>query len=175
MAHQARFLAISNMAFHHNLSTIFGGWVPRTIMAYRHMNFCGFQNHCEPDLRISYYHPLLVYYNTGGFGIWQFPPKKHATYTTKNLVGQFSNIWMNLAPFFIQPPMYIRKKNYSRNLSLVLEMIVENSEFWIPTLHTHPWIFDILKIHNKIKQWFTTWNLGSNYSPWLFKSQTRSI
>ena len=133
VAHQARFLAISNMMFHHNLSTIFGGWVPRTIMAYRHMNFCGFQNHCEPDLRISYYHPLLVYYNTGGFGIWQFPPKKHATYTTKNLVGQFSNIWMNLAPFFIQPPMYIRKKNYSRNLSLVLEMIVENSEFWIPS------------------------------------------
>ena len=36
-------------------------------------------------------------------------------------------------PFFIQPPMYIRKKNYSRNLSLVLEMIVENSEFWIPS------------------------------------------
>ena len=86
VAHQARFLAISNMMFHHNLSTIFGGWVPRTIMAYRHMNFCGFQNHCEPDLRISSHIPYLIalyYYCRDS----EYLTMKHATYILPRKFG----------------------------------------------------------------------------------------
>ena len=117
--HQARFLAISNMMFHHNLSTIFGGWVPRTIMAYRHMNFCGFQNHCEPDLRISSHIPYLIalyYYCRDS----EYLTMKHATYILPRKFGwTFLKHLNEFDPLFIQPsPMYIRKRRiHAKHLS----------------------------------------------------------
>ena len=138
MAHQARFLAISNMAFHHNLSTIFGGWVPRTIMAYRHMNFCGFQNHCEPDLRISSHIPYLIalyYYCRDS----EYLTMKHATYILPRKFGwTFLKHLNEFDPLFYSTITYVyQKKKNSRKtpiILLVLEMIVENSEF-MNTLH----------------------------------------